>query len=182
MKELVGIAEQVAARLIARKQTIAVAESSTGGLISASLLAVPGASAYFLGGAVVYTRDARRVLMDISDEGMKGFRSSSEPYAKLLAEQMRSRFGCDWGLSETGAAGHRQPLWRCRRPQLHGGFGTRGGGDHAGDGQQRPVCEHADVCCHGAEAVAEEAGGVNALTWEPHALPISSRTDRRAGA
>jgi nicotinamide-nucleotide amidase len=66
---------------------------------------VPGASAYFLGGAVVYTRDARRVLMDISDEGMKGFRSSSEPYAQLLAEQMRSRFGCDWGLSETGAAG-----------------------------------------------------------------------------
>ena len=82
-----------------------MAESSTGGLISASLLAVPGASAYFLGGAVVYTRDARRVLMDISDEGMKGFRSSSQPYAQLLAEQMRTRFNSDWGLSETGAAG-----------------------------------------------------------------------------
>lgn len=105
MKELVGIAEQIAAKLIARKQTIAVAESSTGGLIAASLLAVPGASAYFLGGAVVYTRDARRVLMDISDEGMRGFRSSSEPYAQLLAGQMRTRFGSDWGLSETGAAG-----------------------------------------------------------------------------
>jgi len=105
MKELVAIAEQVAARLIARKQTIAVAESSAGGLISASLLAVPGASAYFLGGAVVYTREARRALMDISDEGMKGFRSSSEPYAQLLAERMRTRFGSDWGLSETGAAG-----------------------------------------------------------------------------
>lgn len=105
MKELVGIAEQVAAKLIACKQTIAIAESSTGGLISASLLAVPGASAYFLGGAVVYTRDARRVLMDISDEGMRGFRSSSEPYAELLAEQLRTRFNCDWGLSETGAAG-----------------------------------------------------------------------------
>ena len=105
MKELVGIAEQIAAKLIARKETIAVAESSTGGLISASLLAVPGASAYFLGGAVVYTRDARRILMDIPDEGMTGFRSASEPYAKLLAEQMRSRFGCAWGLSETGATG-----------------------------------------------------------------------------
>ncbi|MBR1178595.1 CinA family protein [Bradyrhizobium sp. KB893862 SZCCT0404] len=105
MKELVAIAEQVAARLIARKQTVAVAESSAGGLISASLLAVPGASAYFLGGAVVYTREARRALMDISDEGMKGFRSSSEPYAQLLAERMRNRFGSDWGLSETGAAG-----------------------------------------------------------------------------
>ena len=105
MKELIAIAEQIAAKLIARKQTIAVAESSTGGLISASLLAVPGASAYFLGGAVVYTRDARRVLMDITDETMKGIRSASEPYAKLLAEQTRRRFATDWGLSETGATG-----------------------------------------------------------------------------
>jgi nicotinamide-nucleotide amidase len=105
MKELVAIAEQIAARLIERKQTIAVAESSTGGLISASLLAVPGASAYFLGGAVVYTRDARRILMDIPDDAMKGIRSASEPYAKLLASQIRQRFATDWGLSETGATG-----------------------------------------------------------------------------
>src|SRR6202000_411831 len=103
MKELIGIAEQIAAGLIARKQTIGGAESSTGGLISASLLAVPGASAYFLGGAVVYTRDARRILMDIPDDAMKGIRSASEPYAKLLAEQVRRRFGPDLGLSETGA-------------------------------------------------------------------------------
>ena len=105
MKDLIAIAEQIAAKLVARKQTIAVAESSAGGLISASLLAVPGASAYFLGGAVVYTRDARRVLMGIDDEAMKGFRSASEPYAKLLAEQTRRRFATDWGLSETGATG-----------------------------------------------------------------------------
>jgi nicotinamide-nucleotide amidase len=105
MKDLVAIAEQIAAKLIERRQTIAVAESSTGGLISASLLAVPGASAYFLGGAVVYTRDARRILMDIPDEAMKGIRSASEPYAKLLANQMRTRFATDWGLSETGATG-----------------------------------------------------------------------------
>jgi len=105
MKDLVAIAEQIAAHLIERRQTIAVAESSTGGLISASLLAVPGASAYFLGGAVVYTRDARRILMDIPDDAMKGIRSASEPYAKLLASQMRTRFSTDWGLSETGATG-----------------------------------------------------------------------------
>ena len=105
MKELIGVAEQIAAKLVARKQTIAVAESSSGGLIAASLLAVPGASAYFLGGAVVYTRDARRVLMDITDDTMRGMRSASEPYAKLLAEQVRRRFATDWGLSETGAAG-----------------------------------------------------------------------------
>jgi nicotinamide-nucleotide amidase len=111
MKDLVPIAEKIAAILIARRQTIAVAESSTGGLISASLLAVPGASAYFLGSAVVYTRDARRLLMDIPDEAMKGIRSASEPYAKMLASQVRQRFVTDWGLSETGnrygdAAGH----------------------------------------------------------------------------
>src|ERR1700748_2154032 len=105
MKELVGIAEQVAAKWIARKQTIAVAESSTGGLIAASLLAVPGASAYFLGGAVVYTRDARRLLADISEEEMKGLRSASEPYAQLLASRTRERFSTAWGLSETGATG-----------------------------------------------------------------------------
>ena len=105
MKELVTIAEKIAVKLTERKQTIAIAESSTGGLISAALLAVPGASAYFLGGAVVYTRDARRILMDIPDEAMKGIRSASEPYAKLLASQIRTRFATDWGLSETGATG-----------------------------------------------------------------------------
>ena len=105
MKDLVAIAEKIAVKLIERRQTIAVAESSTGGLISAALLAVPGASAYFLGGAVVYTRDARRILTDIPDEAMKGIRSASEPYAKLLASQIRQRFATDWGLSETGATG-----------------------------------------------------------------------------
>ena len=107
MRELLPAAEKVAIRLIAQKQTIAVAESSTGGLISAALLAVPGASAYFLGSAVVYTRQARRVLMDIPDAEMKveGVRSSSEPYAELLAKEIRSRLGADWALSETGAAG-----------------------------------------------------------------------------
>lgn len=107
MQELVTIAEQISVELTRRKQTIAVAESSAGGLISAALLAVPGASAYFLGSAVVYTRDARRILMDISDDEMRAnrFRSSSEPYAELLAQRIRERFDCVWGLSETGAAG-----------------------------------------------------------------------------
>src|SRR5438270_4036599 len=105
MKDLVPIAERIAAVLIERRQTVAVAESSTGGLICAALLAVPGASAYFLGGALVYTRDARRILMDIPDETMKGIRSASEPYAKLLASRIRNRLSSDWGLSETGATG-----------------------------------------------------------------------------
>lgn len=105
MKDLVPLAEKIAIELIARRQKIAVSESSTGGLISAALLAVPGASAYFLGGAVVYTRDARRILADIDNDAMQGIRSASEPYARLLAKRIRERFGCDWALSETGATG-----------------------------------------------------------------------------
>jgi PncC family amidohydrolase len=105
MKDLVPLAEKIAIELIARKQKIVVSESSTGGLISAALLAVPGASAYFLGGAVIYTRDARRILGDIDNDAMTGIRSASEPYAQLLAKRIRERFDCDWGLSETGATG-----------------------------------------------------------------------------
>jgi nicotinamide-nucleotide amidase len=105
MRELVPLAERIAFELIARKQKIVVSESSTGGLISAALLAVPGASAYFLGGAVIYTRDARRILADIGNDDMAGIRSASEPYAQLLARRIRDRFECDWGLSETGATG-----------------------------------------------------------------------------
>ena len=105
MQDLISRADRAGRLLKGRGETIVVAESSTGGLISAALLAVPGASAYFLGGAVVYTRHARRILMDIPDDAMKGIRSASEAYAKLLASQMRTRFATDWGLSETGATG-----------------------------------------------------------------------------
>lgn len=105
MDTLLPLAGRVAALLKSRKQTIAVAESSAGGLLAASLLAVPGASAYFLGGAVVYTLQARTLLMGISDADMKGLRSSSEPYAMLLARTQRERFGATWGLAETGASG-----------------------------------------------------------------------------
>lgn len=105
MHELLPLAEQVGQRLKARKETIAIAESSSGGLLSAVLLAVPGASAYFLGGAVVYTAKARVMLMDLPRESVAGMRSASEPYALLLARTARERFSSTWGLSETGAAG-----------------------------------------------------------------------------
>jgi nicotinamide-nucleotide amidase len=105
MQELASIAEQVAAALTERRETIAVSESSTGGLISATLLAVPGASAYFLGGAVVYTARARRALLGIDDAAMAGMRSASEPYALLAAKTVRDRHRAAWGLAETGASG-----------------------------------------------------------------------------
>jgi nicotinamide-nucleotide amidase len=105
MNELLPLAEKVAALLTERRETIAVAESSTGGLIAAALLAVPGASAYFLGGAVVYTRAARLALLAIPDEALTGLRASTEPYALLLARTVRERFAANWGLSESGATG-----------------------------------------------------------------------------
>ncbi len=105
LPSLMPLAEDLAGRLKARKQTLAVAESSSGGLVSAALLAVPGASAYFLGGAVVYTGKARMSLMGLPREAVAGMRSASEPYALLLARTVRENFGATWGLSETGAAG-----------------------------------------------------------------------------
>lgn len=105
METLLPLAEQVAILLKQRRETIAVAESSSGGLISAALLAVPGASAYFLGGAVVYTRRARELLMSLPRESVAGMRSASEPYALLLARTASQRFSASWGLAETGAAG-----------------------------------------------------------------------------
>jgi nicotinamide-nucleotide amidase len=105
MNDLTPLATALGKRLKERKETIAIAESSAGGLISAALLAVPGASAYFLGGAVVYTRQARGGLLGISDKDMAGIRSASEPYAALAARAVRARHGATWGLAETGATG-----------------------------------------------------------------------------
>jgi nicotinamide-nucleotide amidase len=105
MQTLIPRAEQAGRLLKERGETIVVAESSTGGLISAALLAMPGASAYFLGGAVVYTQVARQALMDIGDLKALGMRASTEPYARLLAQTARQRFSATWALAESGATG-----------------------------------------------------------------------------
>jgi nicotinamide-nucleotide amidase len=105
MSELEPIAERVAGRMIERRETIAIAESAAGGLIAAALLRVPGASKYFLGGAVLYTGAARQALLGITPDDMAGMRPASEPYAQLVARRCRERMGASWGLAETGAAG-----------------------------------------------------------------------------
>lgn len=107
MDKLLPLAEKIATRLIERKETVAVAEGSAGGLISAALLAVPGASAYFVGGAVVYTGAARGAFADIGLDEMKArnIRAASEPYAALLAQRIRERLDTTWALAEAGAAG-----------------------------------------------------------------------------
>ncbi len=96
---------EIAKTLIERGETVAVGESSAGGLVSASLLALSGASKYFMGGGVIYTHRARKRLMKIDFKDHPGVRSSSEPYASLLAGSVRELLSATWGLAETGAAG-----------------------------------------------------------------------------
>jgi len=99
------LAERIGATLRERGETVAVCESSAGGLVSAALLAIPGASAYFLGGTVVYTRRAGKMLLELSAEDMRGLRGETEPYARLAAGRIRERLRATWGICESGAAG-----------------------------------------------------------------------------
>lgn len=105
MTMLSTLAAEVAAELKAREQTVAVSESSAGGLISAALLAIPGASAYFLGGGVIYTREARRILLDIPDEVVKGVLPLSEDYVTRCAVAIREKLGATWSVAEIGTTG-----------------------------------------------------------------------------
>lgn len=99
------IAARIGETLRARGQTVAVAESSAGGLVSAALLAIPGASAFFLGGAVVYSRRAGKALMGLTADDMVGMRAETEPYARMMAARVRDMHRATWGLCESGAAG-----------------------------------------------------------------------------
>ena len=129
---------RVAERLVAHGETIAISQSSAGGLISAALLSVPGASAYFLGGGVIYTRKAMGALLELTPAKLEGLRSATEPMASLLAETVRSRLNADWGLAETGLyRSRRQPIWRRRTACLPGHLGPTEDQPNFGDGVER---------------------------------------------
>ena len=104
-RSLTTLGSTVGELLKTRQQTLAIAESSAGGLINAALVAVPGASAYYLGGCIIYTGASRSGLLAIGKEDMAGIRSASEPYAQLVARRVREKLAATWGLCETGAAG-----------------------------------------------------------------------------
>ena len=105
IEELLPRAERIAAKLKARGETISIAESSTAGLVSAALLAIAGASAYFMGGAVVYTRQSRSELLRVTEAELTGINPSTEAYALLFARKIRERLATTWALGETGTAG-----------------------------------------------------------------------------
>lgn len=102
---LTALGAAVGEALKRRGETLAVAESSAGGLINAALVAVPGASVYYLGGAVIYTAASRENLLGLAPSDVKGLRSATEPMARLIAGRIREKLGATWGLAETGAAG-----------------------------------------------------------------------------
>lgn len=103
--QLTALAENVARRLRERQDTIAVAESSCGGLISASLLSFPGASAYYVGGAVTYTRAAHRVFLGGAGPAPSGLQSASEEFVSYMAGAAAAKLETTWGIGESGVAG-----------------------------------------------------------------------------
>jgi PncC family amidohydrolase len=105
LRELHPQTSRIAALLRARGEKIAVADGATGGLIAASLLTVPGALDFFVGGGVVYSFRARDVLFDLPREAYKGMRGASEDYALLQARAIRDNFHAEWGLAESGSVG-----------------------------------------------------------------------------
>lgn len=105
LPSLATLAARVGATLRERGQTVAVTESSAGGLVSAALLAIPGASAFFVGGAVVYTRRAGKALLGLTPADVAGMRGETEPYAELVSSRIRTQLRATWGIAESGAAG-----------------------------------------------------------------------------
>jgi PncC family amidohydrolase len=105
LNDLAAIGARAGAALVARGQTIAVVDGATGGLISAGLLAMPGASAFYVGGAIIYSLKGRRIVLGHEPGSLRGLTSATQDYALAQAELIRQRYDTDWGLAETGAAG-----------------------------------------------------------------------------
>ncbi len=105
MPGLAAMGETIGTLLKERQENIGIAESSCGGLISAALVAMPGASAFYLGGGVSYTQSSRQGLMGIVESQMTGLRPSTEEYALLNARAMQQMLGATWAVGETGASG-----------------------------------------------------------------------------
>jgi PncC family amidohydrolase len=99
------ICHSVARQLITHGHSVSVAESSTGGLIAANLLSVAGASNYFRGGSVIYTRESRYAFLDLDLAKLKGLKPLTEPMVAEFADAARLKLDATWGIAELGAAG-----------------------------------------------------------------------------
>ena len=106
---LTDLSQRIGSTLRDRDETVAVAEGSAGGLVSATLLSIPGASAYYVGGTVIYTAAASRAWMRGEVEVPAGMRGATEEFATYLAASVRRKVGATWGIGEAGAAGPPNP-------------------------------------------------------------------------
>lgn len=100
-----GNGEAIGRLLVARGETVAVCETSAGGLLSAALLAEPGASAWYAGGVIAYTPHAKVTWLSLTPEVFAETGTVSEPAARALAEAACAALGVTWGVAETGIAG-----------------------------------------------------------------------------
>lgn len=105
ISELWAVGAAIGDRLVERGETVAVAEGSCGGLVSSALLARPGASSYYLGGAVIYTGRATRSLVAGAVDAPDPLRGASEPFATYLAASIATKLEATWGIGEGGATG-----------------------------------------------------------------------------
>jgi len=103
--EVFALAQQVAERLRQRGQSLAVAESCTGGLLGAALTDVPGSSAYFLGGIISYADRVKVDLLRVPEPTLRQHGAVSEQTAAAMAEGVRQLLRADIGVSITGVAG-----------------------------------------------------------------------------
>jgi len=100
-----SVARQLGEALRERDETIAVAESCTGGLLGSTITGVPGASDYFVGGIISYTNRTKRRFLAVSRELLERYGAVSEQVATAMARHARDEAGADWGVSTTGYAG-----------------------------------------------------------------------------
>ena len=107
MNNIVKLSSEIANLLKKNKQTVSVIESSSGGLISSALLSQKGASSYYMGGQVIYTLQSIKAITGLRMRELKekNIRSSSEPFALLIAQKARGLYETDWAIGESGAAG-----------------------------------------------------------------------------
>jgi nicotinamide-nucleotide amidase len=91
--------------LVDRRETLATAESLTGGLVAATIVEIPGVSAVFRGGLVVYATDLKARLAGVPEDLLQERGPVDGDVAAALARGVRERCGADWGLATTGVAG-----------------------------------------------------------------------------
>ena len=172
MAELSAMAVSVGELLKQHQHTIVVTESSCGGLISASLVAVPGASAYYLGGAVVYIRAAQQSLLQVPDSAMADIRASSRTLRSAQRPQRPRIPWDDLGVErDRRQRPHGEPVWRSRRPRLFRRRRTGRAGRHTRNGQRGSRGQYVGL----RQSRPGPAGAVPAEIW------LAARPRNRVG-